>query len=156
MPLVGSADEQNHWLGLPLGHCSYESVSQHLCLGCHKPLASFLSQIPSVEDSPEIPMGQGQSGAFHKVTHSARGLGCWLSPLDFLSPLEEAEAQGRPHHMVWHWPGGGAMWSTCSISLTCVMRSVMVSVLRWGVGVSASPLCSRILSGVSCSSCDGE
>lgn len=38
----------------------------------------------------------------------------YLSPLGSVFPLEEPEAQGRPLHAVLHWPGEGAMQSTCS------------------------------------------
>ena len=89
------------------------------CSGCCKPLPSFPSQIPSVPVLP-IPLHFSRYKIivelFCKVTHNAGG--SWLSPLGFPFPLEEPEAQGRPLHVVLHWPGGGAMQSPVTASLT--------------------------------------
>ena len=93
-----------------LGITGMNAVSQDLCAGCCKTFPTS----PSKSDTqwlnpagfPIIPDIGDQNRSFCKVTHNG---GQDLSPLGFLFPLEELEAQRRSFCMVLWWPWGWAM-----------------------------------------------
>ena len=127
---MSKAVSWHHWLGT----IGINLVCQDLCAaGCWKPLPASLSwsdyQWLSPTDSPAIPMMWDQRKGPHKVTHHSEE--DWLFPLGSLFPLEEPKVQGRALFMVLCWPGGGAMWSTCSHFSYLLMRSVLVSMVQW-------------------------
>lgn len=107
-PWFDFAGEQNHWLGLVLGHRTYEHCLprfMYLLLQTHLPsLPHSYSQGLSPIEFPEIAIGRDRSRGSCKATHRAGGVSC---PLCSHFSLEKPEVQGRPLCMVLSWPGRG-------------------------------------------------
>lgn len=113
---LGSATEQNHWLGLPQDTTSMNLVCQ--CSWLLQAPSSFSISVRYPLVKPCIfPHSNCRARSEQGVPQSdpdVWGTGC--SSLGSLFLLEELEIQEleTPLHIVWNWPGVGSVQSVCS------------------------------------------
>lgn len=138
-------------------------VCQDSCAGCYTFSPFSITVKFQVIEPCRFPYnlhGKTSDRGSYKVTHNAGNAGypLWL----LFSHWGELKVQGRCFHVMVHWPGGGATWSTCGhfFFFTLLMSFLLVSVVQGFA--SASLPCSRSLSvvswywiDVSCFSCIG-
>lgn len=102
-PQLSSAVEQSCWWGLLLEH--QRSELSLYTEPCSYELNPTEYRFPCNSLGAKSEQGRPQSKCTRLTV-----------PPGFPFPPEDLEAQGKPFHVVLHWPGGGAMWSPCSRS----------------------------------------